>query len=320
MAVPIILCRIHSQGGKTNIRESDPEVSQRFNNTQGKPFDFNQTLQRTANHMQTIQNPEETLSAASSAYVGRSKAKQIRNNSANRSKRSQVKGEHVRVVDNMHVYLPVGYFQYTGYLPSENKRQRFNEEIEQTRKNQDDNRSLASKRSQRVSKSLMNSDGFKQRVIERIGQLNDNGDNRLAAQVAQSMTGGGFGRASTITHDNIRHFDVNPRKYDIDDDAVEFDDQNQGDENRDEVRENGTINHHYNNQSAERKPATYKKRTIISADGSVRSTKTYISTLEQQLTKERRERERLEREVEELRKISSEISSKLGLSTQSNHK
>jgi ribosomal 50S subunit-associated protein YjgA (DUF615 family) len=56
------------------------------------------------------------------------------------------------------------------------------------------------------------------------------------------------------------------------------------------------------------------KRTIISADGSVRSSKTYISALEKQLLEERSAREKLYKEIEEIKRINSEISSKLGLS------
>lgn len=56
------------------------------------------------------------------------------------------------------------------------------------------------------------------------------------------------------------------------------------------------------------------KRTVISANGSVKTSKTYISHLEKQLKDEKYAREKLEKEVEEIRKINSEISSKLGLS------
>ena len=56
------------------------------------------------------------------------------------------------------------------------------------------------------------------------------------------------------------------------------------------------------------------KRTIISGDGSVRSSKTYISALEKQLLEERSAREKLYKEIEEIKRINSEISSKLGLS------
>ncbi len=47
---------------------------------------------------------------------------------------------------------------------------------------------------------------------------------------------------------------------------------------------------------------------------SVKTSKTYISNLERELNDEKRAREKLEREVEEIKKINSEISSKLGLS------
>ena len=45
----------------------------------------------------------------------------------------------------------------------------------------------------------------------------------------------------------------------------------------------------------------------------MRSSKTYISALERQLNSEKREREKLQSEIEEIKRINSEISSKLGL-------
>ena len=59
------------------------------------------------------------------------------------------------------------------------------------------------------------------------------------------------------------------------------------------------------------------RRTVITAGSngtSVRTSKTYISTLEKQLNEEKRAREKLQQEIEEIKKINSEISSKLGLS------
>jgi len=56
------------------------------------------------------------------------------------------------------------------------------------------------------------------------------------------------------------------------------------------------------------------RRTVVSANGSIRTFKTYISTLERQLNEEKKAREKLEKEIEEIKKINSEISSKLGLS------
>ena len=67
-------------------------------------------------------------------------------------------------------------------------------------------------------------------------------------------------------------------------------------------------------KSADKK-SRRSKRTIINGDGSVRSSKTYISSLEKKLTEEKRAREKLQEEIEEIKKINSEISSKLGLST-----
>lgn len=55
------------------------------------------------------------------------------------------------------------------------------------------------------------------------------------------------------------------------------------------------------------------RRTIMSGDGSIKSSKTYISALEKQLTDEKRAREKLEKEIEEIKRINTEISSKLGL-------
>ncbi len=57
------------------------------------------------------------------------------------------------------------------------------------------------------------------------------------------------------------------------------------------------------------------KRTVLSANGTVKTSKTYISTLEKQLNEEKRAREKLEKEIEDIKKINSEISSKLGLTS-----
>jgi len=54
---------------------------------------------------------------------------------------------------------------------------------------------------------------------------------------------------------------------------------------------------------------------VISGNGSVKTSKTYISQLERQLNDEKYAREKLEREIEEIKKINSEISSKLGITT-----
>ncbi len=56
-------------------------------------------------------------------------------------------------------------------------------------------------------------------------------------------------------------------------------------------------------------------RTVVSANGSVKTSKTYISALEKQLVDEKRAREKLEEEIEQIKKINLEIQSKLGLSS-----
>lgn len=62
------------------------------------------------------------------------------------------------------------------------------------------------------------------------------------------------------------------------------------------------------------------RRTVVSANGSIRTSKTYISNLERKLNEEKRAREKLEMEIEQIKKINSEISSKLGLSAHNNPK
>ncbi len=65
-----------------------------------------------------------------------------------------------------------------------------------------------------------------------------------------------------------------------------------------------------------RAKSTVSKRT----GGSQRSSKTYVSVLEQQLKEEKRAREVLEREIQEMKKTNSEIYKHLGLqpTTQTN--
>ena len=52
---------------------------------------------------------------------------------------------------------------------------------------------------------------------------------------------------------------------------------------------------------------------MISANGSIKTSKTYISILEKELNEEKVAREKLEKEIEELKKINIDISSKLGI-------
>lgn len=64
----------------------------------------------------------------------------------------------------------------------------------------------------------------------------------------------------------------------------------------------------------------YRERMSVVSRQSKRSTatsKTYISKLEKQLEFEKQARLKLECEVEEMKKLNAEISSKLGLSTAS---
>lgn len=61
------------------------------------------------------------------------------------------------------------------------------------------------------------------------------------------------------------------------------------------------------------------RRTFVSGESqapstSVKTSKTYIANLEQRLNEEKEAREQLQEEIEKLKKINSEISSKLGLS------
>ncbi len=55
------------------------------------------------------------------------------------------------------------------------------------------------------------------------------------------------------------------------------------------------------------------KFSVISGEGSVRSSKTYVSKLERQLSKERFERENLEKQVRQLQQMSSAIMAKCKL-------
>lgn len=53
---------------------------------------------------------------------------------------------------------------------------------------------------------------------------------------------------------------------------------------------------------------------VPSGASSTKTSKTYIQVLELQLNEEKEARESLQREIEKLKKINSEISSKLGIS------
>ena len=70
--------------------------------------------------------------------------------------------------------------------------------------------------------------------------------------------------------------------------------------------------------SLQRSTISNNRRSVLSAAHSgastVKTSKTYINSLEQRLNEERDAREMLQREIENLKKINSEISSKLGIS------
>lgn len=58
------------------------------------------------------------------------------------------------------------------------------------------------------------------------------------------------------------------------------------------------------------------RRTIFSGKGSIKtsSSKTYITHLEKQIKNEKEARVKLQKDIEEIKRLNSEISSKLGLS------
>jgi predicted RNase H-like nuclease (RuvC/YqgF family) len=70
--------------------------------------------------------------------------------------------------------------------------------------------------------------------------------------------------------------------------------------------------------SAQKSVVSTRKSVLSEAHSgrasTVKTSKTYINSLEQRLNEEREAREALQREIENLKKINSEISSKLGLS------
>jgi len=59
---------------------------------------------------------------------------------------------------------------------------------------------------------------------------------------------------------------------------------------------------------------SYVPSQMPSGATSTKTSKTYIQVLELQLNEEKEARESLQREIEKLKKINSEISSKLGIS------
>ena len=59
---------------------------------------------------------------------------------------------------------------------------------------------------------------------------------------------------------------------------------------------------------------SYAPSQVPSGAVSTKTSKTYIQVLELQLNEEKEARESLQREIEKLKKINSEISSKLGIS------
>lgn len=68
-------------------------------------------------------------------------------------------------------------------------------------------------------------------------------------------------------------------------------------------------------QSQQQQRSIAPSRRSEAGATTVKTSKTYINALEYQLNEEKEAREKLQQEIEQLKKINSEISSKLGLST-----
>lgn len=71
-------------------------------------------------------------------------------------------------------------------------------------------------------------------------------------------------------------------------------------------------------QQAERDAVNYAASSVMvpMSQKSQMTSKTYISQLEKQLLEEKTAREKLQGEIEQIKKVNAEISSKLGLSSQ----
>jgi len=120
---------------------------------------------------------------------------------------------------------------------------------------------------------------------------------------------------SVITHDRLKRFNeiqgtVAGNAHDEiaaaqeDQDLLRRDENDQGDEEENKDAVGALV---INQETGDAKSVAGSTRSKLTS-------KTYISKLEQQLNAEREARLRLEKEIEEMKKINAEISSKLGLS------
>eukprot|EP00347_Sterkiella_histriomuscorum_P011364 403372734 len=186
------------------------------------------------------------------------------------------------------------------------------------------------------TQSRAQSSYFKKRILDRINMMDEQDLEKIGHDLNIEDRDD---KASVITQDKLKKFNEiygfegGPAVEDQQEDEEEVSNPNEGDEQRDEVHSLGQnqnlkskallkskLQKSHRNEDGQSivsgaTRSVYSKRTVMSANGSIKTSKTYISALERQLNDEKRAREKLEKEIEEIKKINTEISSKLGIST-----
>ncbi len=183
---------------------------------------------------------------------------------------------------------------------SKNKKpsKRFNEDLDamsiRSRPSQHPGKTVVRDQKQPIEKPTINEK--KKQVIDKIEKMGDNLEKlRSTLNIDKNENNELEGAEDELARDGENQIEENK------DEAL-----NEEDKQKDEQELHDEIDSlYYGSYSESRRSGKSRKSNITSA--------TYISKLEKELQEERKARERLAKELEEIKKISSEISSHLGL-------
>eukprot|EP00347_Sterkiella_histriomuscorum_P014719 403359813 len=333
-------------GGNTGIRQNSHQHDFGLNTMSSFNLTSQDPLQKSVSNYNTLlkyqnqnkNNPEDELkSQTSKSYIGKRKlqskfrtksmsnvshhsnTQRVQANSntkdynfnPNQTTQTFYNDSIVQQDGNMQVYVPIEYFKRTGYIPSQTNPtqiQRFNEDL------QDDSKSMISRKSQAKSIDGTHSQAKifqrpssaynKQRILDKISKMSEDQIEKLS----QTLN---FAQNTDLAENQVTIDQL--KKYN---EINGFQDGPATDENL-LIRDNDSNSKSPVKERERKGSKTSRSRTINQSigGGSIKSSKTYISNLEQKLNEERKAREQLQQEIEQIKLLNTEIASKIGLQT-----
>lgn len=171
----------------------------------------------------------------------------------------------------------------------------------------------------RITSKLSNADkeSIKDQLIEKIERMDHEDIERMSKQIDEMDKGEQEFRKTSSGFPKEKYFNNQEQDNEFEREhynTLEHPDDNK-DEEKDEVKdlpESPTIKHDFMKSASELSEYGSRPRSKLTRS-SKRSSKSYIFKLQKELDREKAERMKLESEIQELKKISSEISSRLGL-------